>query len=196
MERSIKDWVRFEWQRSGLPMCQANRACGVANAATRKYLTQCDHWYFPPPEAIVGMAEWCTKHGRKTEWPYFSLDGVAPPDREQWRRMRAKWNHTHGLSNVWQEAPVHGPERIKDGSAFVHANQKPISLLERQILASTDPGDVIWEPFGGLFSASVAALRSNRTPFAAEKIKDFYRIGRERVEGELKNFKAKERRVA
>lgn len=37
----IKEWVRAEWLRSGLPMNKANEACGVRNAATRKYLTQC-----------------------------------------------------------------------------------------------------------------------------------------------------------
>lgn len=29
-----------EWQRAGLPLYKANEACGVKNAATRKYLTQ------------------------------------------------------------------------------------------------------------------------------------------------------------
>ena len=45
----IKDWVRGEWLRSGLPMYLSNEACGLANAATRKYLTMCWRWYFPPP---------------------------------------------------------------------------------------------------------------------------------------------------
>ena len=42
--------------------------------STRKYLTQCRLWYFPPPEAIVRMAVYCNEHGRPTEHPYFSLD--------------------------------------------------------------------------------------------------------------------------
>ena len=43
-----KQWMRYEWQRAGLPLSAANAACGVANAATRKYLTQDWLWYFPP----------------------------------------------------------------------------------------------------------------------------------------------------
>jgi site-specific DNA-methyltransferase (adenine-specific) len=35
-----KDWLRREWLRSGLPFSKANVACGVKNAATRKYLTK------------------------------------------------------------------------------------------------------------------------------------------------------------
>jgi len=64
----IKEWIRHEWLRSGLPMNQSNDACGVANAATRKYLTQCHLWYFPPGEAIVAMARcfWLCSHGSST----------------------------------------------------------------------------------------------------------------------------------
>jgi site-specific DNA-methyltransferase (adenine-specific) len=56
--------------------------------------------------------------------------------------------------------PVNGDERIRgqEGKKALHANQKPLKLMERQILASTDIGDVAWAPFGGLCSASVAAL--------------------------------------
>ncbi len=33
---SMKDWLRHEWKRSGLPFRLANEARGVRNAATRK----------------------------------------------------------------------------------------------------------------------------------------------------------------
>jgi site-specific DNA-methyltransferase (adenine-specific) len=40
--------------------------------------------------------------------------------------------------------------------------------MERLIAAVTEPGDVIWEPFGGLCSASLAAVTLGRRAFAAE----------------------------
>jgi hypothetical protein len=180
---SMKEWLRAEWQRSGLPMSQSNKACGVANAATRKYLTQCHLWYFPPGEAVVAMGKWCTAHGAKTDRPYFSIDGINPPHPNVWDRMRAKWTHVHGLTNVWQEPPVHGAERVKDlhGSGYLHANQKPLTLMERQIVASSDAGDVIWEPFGGLMSATVAAVKSGRRAFTAEINTAFFDAGANRI---------------
>jgi len=183
----LKEWLRYEWQRSGLPMSQSNEACGVANAATRKYLTQCHLWYFPPGEAVVAMAKWCTKYGAKTHRPYFSLDGARPPDAEAWDRMRAKWTHVHALTNVWREPPVHGAERLRDpcGSGYMHANQKPLALMERQIVATTEAGDVVWEPFGGLMSATVAAIRSGRRAHVAEINKNFFNAGLGRVHAEL-----------
>ena len=187
----LKEWVRAEWQRSGLPMSQSNQACGVKNAATRKYLTQCHLWYFPPGEAIVAMSEWCTRNGAPTDRPYFSLDGKAPPSARVWDRMRATWNHTHGLTNVWQEPPVHGAERIKiTGAEVAHANQKPLKLMERQIAASTDPGDVVWEPFGGLCSASVAAMRLGRIAHAAEIKEVFFKTACNRLRSEVADTKS------
>jgi site-specific DNA-methyltransferase (adenine-specific) len=191
----LKEWLRYEWLRSGLPLSQSNAACGVANAATRKYLTQCHLWYFPPGEAVVAMAKWCTEHGLKTSRPYFSIDGKSPPSIEHWDRLRAKWTHTHGLTNVWQEPPVHGLERIKKmhGTGYLHANQKPLSLMERQILAASQPGDVVWEPFGGLMSASVAAVRIGRRAHAAEINSLYYEAGVARLKAELS---ARDKKVA
>lgn len=179
----IKDWVRSEWVRSGLSMHRANEACGVANAATRKYLTKCHLWYFPPPEAIVRMAAYCQAHGALTSRPYFSVDGQTPPTAAQWERMRSKWHHTHGLTNVWAEPPVHGDERIKskNETGYLHANQKPLVLMNRQIRASTDQGDTVWEPFGGLFSATVAAVKAGRRAYAAEINSEFFKVGTQRI---------------
>jgi hypothetical protein len=173
----IKEWLRAEWQRSGRPMYESNKACGVVNAATRKYLTQCHMWYFPPGYAVVGMSKWCARHGAKTERPYFSLDGKTPPTADTWDRLRAKWTHVHGLTNVWQEPPVHNGERVRvagSASRYLHANQKPLTLMERQILASTSPNDVVWEPFGGLCSATVAAVKLGRVAHAAEMNREFF----------------------
>ena len=186
-ELPLKEWLRAEWLRSGLPLYHSNEACGVANAATRKYLTQCHLWYFPPGEAVVRMSDWCHRHGAKTTHPYFSIDGISPPDAASWDQLRAKWTHVHALTNVWREPPVHGAERVRaaNGHGYLHATQKPLALMERQILASTDIGDVVWEPFGGLCSATVAAIRLGRIAYAAEQHPTYFAVASERVKKEI-----------
>ena len=186
----LKEWLRAEWRRSGLPMHQANPACGVRNAATRKYLTECHLWYFPSGEAVAAMADWCSRHGRPLgpgEKPYFSIDGVNAPSSAAWDRLRAKWTHSHGVTNVWSEPPVNGEERVRLGSGkkALHANQKPLRLMERQVLATTDPGDIVWEPFGGLCSGSVAAVRHGRQAYAAELDTEYYEAAKARLAAEL-----------
>ena len=60
-----KQWVRHEWARSGLSLQRANDACGVKNAATRKYLTRDWLWYWPPGEMTERLAAYANAHGRR-----------------------------------------------------------------------------------------------------------------------------------
>ena len=47
--------------------------------------------------------------------------------------------------------------------------------------AVTEPGDVIWEPFGGLCSASLVAVTLGRRAFAAETDPVFADLAAERL---------------
>lgn len=186
---SMKEWLRHEWLRSGLPLYKTNEACGVVNAATRKYFTQCHLWYFPPADKMAALAEYAMEHGAPTDRPYFSLDGKTPLTMRQWEGMRSKWNHAHGVTNVWSEPAVRGAERVKaKGLKALHMNQKPLRLIDRIIEASTDAGDIIWEPFGGLCSAAVSAVRLGRHCYASEIISDFYTAAVRRLAQESANI--------
>jgi site-specific DNA-methyltransferase (adenine-specific) len=78
---------------------------------------------------------------------------------------------------------LRGNERIK-GKSF-HPSQKPTSLMEIIIKCSSDEGDVIWEPFGGLCSASIASLRLKRKSFAAEINEEIYKVACDRIKKEV-----------
>ena len=184
---SMKEWLRYEWQRAGIPLNRANDACGVADAATRKYLTQGPLWYFPPPEMMERLAEYANEHGDPEGRPYYSLDGEEPLTAVEWEHMRAKWNHRHGVTNVWTRPALRGSERITENGSnkSVHSNQKPLSLMRLLIESSTDPGDVVWEPFGGLCTAAVAAMRFGREAYAAEIDPDTFDVARDRIFAEM-----------
>ena len=83
-----KQWVRHEWARSGLSLQRANEACGVKNAATRKYLTKDWLWYWPPGEMTERLAAYANAHGLPTGWPYYSLDGERPVTAAEWDALR------------------------------------------------------------------------------------------------------------
>jgi site-specific DNA-methyltransferase (adenine-specific) len=175
---TLKAWLLREWKRSGLRLRQANEACGVADAAVRKYLDQGHLWYFPPPDRFEMLVNYANKHGDPAGRPYFSKDGKRPMTGLEWLGMRSKFRCPHGFTNVWARNALRGEERIKtDGGRAVHLNQKPQDLLFRIIEASTDVGDVVWEPFGGMFSASFAAREAKRRAFAAEIDGTYYRYG-------------------
>lgn len=178
---SMQDWLRHEWARTGLPFSRTNEACGVKNAATRKYFTKCHLWYFPPADAFAALSEYANQYGNPVGRPYFSIDGKSVLTAQEWERMRAKFYCRSGITNVWRENPVRGIERLKEQQKCIHMNQKPLKLLDLCIESSSDPGDVIWEPFGGLCSASIAAHKSKRRSCAAEIIPEFFEIACQRL---------------
>lgn len=185
---SLKEWLLTEWKRSGLTLQQANVACGVKSAATRKYFDQGNLWYFPPASAMMLLRDYANLHGRPEGRPYFSRNGKDPFNKIEWENMRSKFSCPHGVTNVWDHPSVKGNARVKthDGS-IAHPNQKPLGLMSRIITSSTDVGDVVWEPFGGLFTGSLAAILSDRIAFGAELDPAYYEAGVRRLKGSLKH---------
>lgn len=183
-EKPLKRWLLDEWKRTGLRLREANTACGVADVAVRKYLDQGHLWYWIPPEMFQKMADYANIHGKPEGRPYFSQDGVRPMTAEEWSLTRSPFTCPHGVTNVWQRPALRGAERIKtDGTSgkAVHLNQKPLDLMARIIDATRTDGGVVWEPFGGLFSASIAARRAGLRSFGAEIDPTYFHYGVERI---------------
>jgi hypothetical protein len=120
----LREWLIREWRRTGLPMRAANTACGVADAAVRKYLDPGHLWYFPPPAMLEKLQRFANEHGAVAGRPYFSLDGNTPCDAQRWAKMRAKFRCPFGITNLWERPALRGQERqlVPDGRA-VHLNQ-------------------------------------------------------------------------
>jgi site-specific DNA-methyltransferase (adenine-specific) len=181
---SLKEWLLKEWRRTGLKLKEANIACEVADVAVRKYLDQGHLWYWPPLEKFLKLSTYANKYGEKNGYPYFSLNGITPMSPEDWKKTRAKFNCPHGITNVWERGSLKGAERLKaqgvSGKA-IHLNQKPLDLMRFIIEASSEEGDVVWEPFGGTFSATVAAYDLKRKCYAAEIDNTYYQFGLERI---------------
>lgn len=183
-ELTLQQWLIQEWKRTGLPIRMANQACGVKDAAGRKYLDKGHLWYYPPPEMFGKMVNFANLNGRQEGRPYFSTDGKHSLSIEEWTRMRAKFYCPVGHTNVWDRNPLKGSERIKvevSGRA-AHLNQKPLDLMRMIIESSSDVGDVVWEPFGGLMSASMAARDVDRKSYASEIDATYFQLAVKRLQ--------------
>jgi site-specific DNA-methyltransferase (adenine-specific) len=154
----------------------------VQNAATRKYFTKDHLWYFPPPDAFEKLALYANSYGETRGKPYFSVNGKTPLTREEWECFRAKFYCPVGVTNVWEEPTLNGSERIKIGNRALHLNQKPVRLLELIIAMSSDPEDVVWEPFGGLCTGAIAAYNLGRSCFSAEVNQLVYQAATQRLQ--------------
>lgn len=63
-----------------------------------------------------------------------------------------------------------------------HPCQFPVELVERLVLALTDEGDLVLDPFMGAGSALVAALMNQRRSAGADIVKDYVKITRRRLD--------------
>ncbi len=177
---TLQKWLYREWKRTGLPMKRANDACDVKDVAVRKYLDQGHLWYFPPPAMFEKMANYANEFGKPEGRPYFSIDGDHAGTAQEWAKMRSTFNCPMATTNVWARNPLKGAERVKvpeiSGKA-AHLNQKPLDLMKMIISAATVEGDVVWEPFGGLFSAALAARDLGRRAYACEMDSTYFQLG-------------------
>ncbi len=75
-----------------------------------------------------------------------------------------------------------GPERLKDdGGRKAHPTQKPEALLHRLILATTNPGDVILDPFFGTGTTGAVAKYLGRKWIGIEREADYALAATERI---------------
>jgi modification methylase len=77
-----------------------------------------------------------------------------------------------------------GAERLKDSSGRkLHPTQKPEALLSRILLASSNKGDVVLDPFLGSGTTGAVAKRLGRSFIGIERDASFVRAARARIAG-------------
>lgn len=187
VKMSMKEWLRYEWGRTGIPFSKTNEACGVKDAATRKYFSKCHLWYMPPADAFEKIAKYANEYGKEEGKPYFSIDGTKPIEREEWAKLRAKFHCPIGVTNVWRLPQLRNDERIKIKQKAAHLNQKPLQLIKRTIEITSDKEDVVWDPFAGLFTTAVASYQLERKCYCAEIDESVFNIGVARITKELQD---------
>jgi len=79
--------------------------------------------------------------------------------------------------NVWEYPRV----RYRMEEYEEHPAQKPEALLERIIKASSNPGDVVLDPFAGTFTTSAVAQRLGRKTIGIELQEKYVKIGLRRL---------------
>jgi site-specific DNA-methyltransferase (adenine-specific) len=83
------------------------------------------------------------------------------------------------MKDVW-EYPLTKPSEKKFGK---HPTQKPLSLLERIVLASTNVGEVILDPFCGSGTTGLAAYKYGRFFIGIDSEKSYLELTKKRYNG-------------
>jgi site-specific DNA-methyltransferase (adenine-specific) len=113
---------------------------------------------------------WATKNGKKTKWTFnyedtknLIEDSINPLGKQ--------------TRNVWSIPLTPKSEKL----AGVHPTQKPGELLRRIILACTNEGDTVLDPFVGSGTTSVVAKKMGRNSIGIEKEEKYIEIIQKRL---------------
>ena len=85
------------------------------------------------------------------------------------------------MRSDWILPICNGKERLKKDGKKIHSTQKPEALLHRIILATTNKGDSIFDPFLGTGTTAVVAKKLGRKYFGVEKDKKYFQAAKKRI---------------
>jgi DNA modification methylase len=85
------------------------------------------------------------------------------------------------MRSDWTLSICSGGERLKKDGKKLHPTQKPEALLYRVLMASTDAGDVVLDPFFGTGTTGAVARRLHRRFIGIEKDPEYAAAAEERI---------------
>ena len=85
------------------------------------------------------------------------------------------------MRSDWEIPICTGHERLKVDGRKAHPTQKPEALLHRVVLASTEPGDVVLDPFFGSGTTGAVAKRLGRHFIGIEQDPAYAKLAEERI---------------
>ena len=85
------------------------------------------------------------------------------------------------MRSDWMMPICSGKERLKKNGKKIHSTQKPESLLHRIILATTNKGDTVFDPFLGTGTTAVVAKKLGRNYCGIEKDIKYFKAAQERI---------------
>lgn len=132
-----------------------------------------DIWFFTVSDDFTFNLD-AVKQRRRVIAPY--RENGKPKDWDE--STAGNYRDTHP-SNIWTDMTVpfwSMPENTD------HPTQKPEKLLAKIILASTDPGDLILDPFAGSGTTAVVAKKLGRDFVAIEADEEYCLLAAKRLE--------------
>ena len=85
------------------------------------------------------------------------------------------------MRSNWSLSICNGSERLKKNGKKVHSTQKPESLLHRILLATSNKGDLILDPFLGSGTTAAVAKKLGRNYYGIEQEKNYFKAAKERL---------------
>lgn len=90
-------------------------------------------------------------------------------------------NDERQMRSDWDISLCTGKERVKVNGVKAHPTQKPEALLYRVILSSSNPGDIVLDPFFGTGTTGAVAKKLHRHWIGIERDEGYVQVARERL---------------
>jgi modification methylase len=88
----------------------------------------------------------------------------------------------------WVFGLCKGKERLKDENGIkAHPTQKPLKLIQQVILAASNKGDIVFDPFMGSGTTAVVAEATGRKWFGVEKDETYVALAKDRIKDFVDN---------
>jgi len=129
----------------------------------------------PPPNLS------CRYFTHSTETVIWAAKNEKTKHLFNYDQMR-KLNNGKQMKDVWLMTAPKNSEKMLGK----HPTQKPIQLLERIILASTNINDLIFDPFSGSSTTGVVAIKLKRKFIGCELEQDFITLSSKRLDSAIK----------
>ena len=94
--------------------------------------------------------------------------------RQEYEELRYKHKPAHNHNNLWRSKLTNNGK--------LHPTEKPIDLMQRIIITTTDENDTILDPFMGSGTTGVACKMLNRNFIGIEISPKYYAIAKTRIE--------------
>ena len=113
------------------------------------------------------------KKGAQYAFNHHTMKTLNDDSRESGLQMRSDWDIPLAT----------GKQRVKShNGSKAHSTQKPEALLYRVILASSNPGDLVLDPFFGSGTTGAVAKKLGRNWIGIERDKKYIKVAQKRID--------------
>lgn len=157
-KKFIKPFLKEKQEKLGLTSKQINESLGVKSNGGGMWSIYtgknvCEQ--FPTEELWNKLS-----NVLKFDLPYTSISQTFNPQM--------------GYTDVWTDIDFYKEKRY-------HPTQKPLKLINRLMLTSSNEGDVVVDPFAGCGSTQLSAIRLKRNYIGIELNEEYYSISLKRI---------------
>ncbi len=142
---------------------------------------------------ILDVMNWFAKNGNNYEILVWTKTNPTPATSNTWlpdieyclyfREKGVKLNDGYELKSKWYSSSINK----KDKDKFTHPTIKPLELVKKHILHTTQEGDLVLDCFSGSGTTCVAAKELNRQFIGIEIDPKYHKISIDRLNGILAN---------